>query len=184
MVEHDNGVRIRAAHVPAAEGEDISNPVRSLAKLELGFSGLRGESGRPFDGILILHVRDDGMVLGKAHDHPVMLTAIYTDRTEDEPVTAANDLAVLNKAAEDTVRTLDLASVWADSRMFALYQQALEADVAAQRAIADFNDKHDRYRNHVARHYKPDENGNIDPKEQAVSYIILDENGDAVDDEQ
>ena len=173
---------VRAAHVPNYEGETIANPARSVAQVEVRFPELTEEAtGRQYEGILIVFVREDGLILSKIHDRPVTLTAVYLD--DGQPVTP-HTLQAFNGLAMETISQYDLKDIWQDSRMFALYYESYIASVAARRAYQKQQEATARYDKHIATYFTADESGELSQKVEGVEYLTLDHDGNLVSDDQ
>lgn len=172
---------IRAAHVPTYDvPNNIEDPSRSLAKVELYFEGLQAPSnGQLYDGALILFIRDDGHILGTTHDHPVTMSGVYQETGEQ---VGQSDLGVLNEAAQQELRNHDLLGIWQDSRMFALYYEARQASLRAKAAYRLQQRKIGLYEAHVNAFYEQDEDGGLPPKVESIDYILLDEDGNSIPD--
>lgn len=172
---------IRAAHVPSHPGETIANPSRSLAKVELTFPELTfPEDGREYSGSVILFVREDGNVLGQVQGFAVTFVAHYLDTGA-----RVEDITHLEGLAQSILSEYDLPGIWQDSRMNALYYEALLAARRAKQAYAEQQELVALYEGHVNAHYSVDpDGGDIVPKVTDVDYLVVNDDGTIVADEE
>lgn len=153
-------VAIRATNVEAAN--------TNLARVELNFTGLELPDGLHANGIVTVHIRDDGMVLGKVHDHPITIKAWFDD---DEPVTGDPNIHAFTDAAQHVLRTMDRRGIWQDSRMYALYSVLNESVRAARAANRLYEKRFLTFEEHLSKHYPPVPEGEgVAPKEPRVEH--------------